>query len=73
MEINKRITLTSPHGRWDDCDISFMITMITKQRRLEYIECMNKRDELYDVSSCYMKFLKYDPFNIELKAFGTSN
>jgi hypothetical protein len=25
-----KITLMSPHGRWDDCDITFMITMIIK-------------------------------------------
>jgi hypothetical protein len=57
-----RIALTSPHGRWDDYDITFTITMTIKQRRLECIECINKRDELYDVPTCYMKFLKYDPF-----------
>jgi hypothetical protein len=32
-----------------------------------------KRDKLYDVPTCYTKFLKYDLFNIELKAFVTSN
>jgi hypothetical protein len=55
------INLTSPHGISDDCDITFMITMIVKQRKLECIEYMNKRDELYDVPTFYTKFLKYDP------------
>jgi len=35
--------------------------MIIKQGGLKCIECMNKKDELYDVSICYTKFLKYDP------------
>jgi hypothetical protein len=26
-----------------------------------HIECTNKRDELHDVSTCYIIFLKYDP------------
>jgi len=55
------ITLPSPHGRWDDCDITFIITMTIKQRRLECTKCMNKGDELYDVPTYYMKFLEYDP------------
>jgi hypothetical protein len=69
----QRITLTSPHGRWDDYDITFTITMTIKQRSFEYIECKNKKDELYDVLSCCTKFLKYDPFDIELKVFATSS
>jgi hypothetical protein len=52
----------NPHGRWDDCEITFTITMIVKQKRLECIECTNKGDELYDVPTYCMKFLKYDPF-----------
>jgi len=56
-----KITLTNPHDRWDDCDITFMIMMIVKQRRFKCIECMNKNDELYDVPTCCTKFLKYDP------------
>jgi hypothetical protein len=48
------------HGKWDDYDITFPITMIIKQGKLKYMECMNKRDKLYDVSTCCTKFLKYD-------------
>jgi len=36
-----------------------MVTV--KQKRLKCIECTNKRDELYDVSTYCTKFLKYDP------------
>ncbi len=57
----KRITLTRSHGKWDDYDISFMITMIVKQGRVKCIKCTNKADELYDVPNYCMKFLKYDP------------
>jgi hypothetical protein len=32
-----RITLTSPHGKWDDCDITFTIRMTIKKRKLECI------------------------------------
>jgi hypothetical protein len=49
----------SPHGKWDDYDITFTIMMNIKQRRLDCIECTNKRDELYDVPTYYTKFLKY--------------
>jgi len=35
--------------------------MIIKQKILKCIECMNKVDELYDVSTCYTKLLKYEP------------
>ncbi len=44
-----KITLMSPHSRWDDCDITFTITMIVKQRIFKCIKCMNKGNELYDV------------------------
>ncbi len=57
-----KITLMGSHGKWDDCDITFIITMIIKQRRIKCIECTNKKDELYDVPIYCMKFLKYDPF-----------
>jgi hypothetical protein len=30
------ITLMSPHGKWDDCDIIFTIPMIIKQKKLKY-------------------------------------
>jgi hypothetical protein len=50
------------HGEWDDYDIAFMIMMIIKYGTLKCIECTNKGDELYDVPTCYTKFLKYDPF-----------
>jgi len=50
------------HGRWDACDITFMIIVVVKQKIFKYIECMNKRDELYDVPTCYMKFLLYNSF-----------
>jgi hypothetical protein len=58
----QRITLANPHGRWDDCEITFTITMTIKQRKLEYIKCTNKENELYDVPTYYTKFLKYDSF-----------
>jgi hypothetical protein len=50
------------HGRWDDYDISFTIIMTVKHGRFKHIEHMNKRDELYDVPTCDIIFLKYDPF-----------
>jgi hypothetical protein len=49
----------SSHGKWDDYDITFMIIMILEQKRLKCIECTNKGDELYDVCTWCMKFLKY--------------
>jgi hypothetical protein len=57
----ERITLTRSHGKWDDCDISFIITIIIKQGKVKCIKCTNKEDELYNVPTYYMKFLKYDP------------
>jgi hypothetical protein len=54
----QKITLTSFHGIWDDYDIAFMIIMTMKQGRLK---CMNQKNELYDVPSCRMKILKFDP------------
>jgi hypothetical protein len=50
------------HGKWDDYDLIFTITMIIKHGRLKYIEGMNKGDELYDVPTYCVKFLKYDFF-----------
>jgi hypothetical protein len=49
------------HGRWDDYENAFTITMTIKQKGLKCIECMNKEDELYDVSICCTKFLKIWP------------
>jgi hypothetical protein len=54
---SKGITLMGSHGKNDDYDITFMIMMAIKQGRLK---CMNKGYELHDVSTNYMKFLKYD-------------
>jgi hypothetical protein len=50
------------HGRWGDCDIVIMIILIIKQGRFKWIECMNKKETLYDVPTYCTKFLKYDPF-----------
>jgi hypothetical protein len=30
-----KIILTSPHGRWDDCDITFTIMMIIKTKETQ--------------------------------------
>ncbi len=50
------------NGKQDDYDIIIIaIMMIIKQRRFKCIKCMNKKDELYDVPTHCMKFLKYDP------------
>jgi hypothetical protein len=57
----QNITLTNPHDKWGDYDITFVIMMIVKQKIFKCIECMNKRDELYDVFTWCTKFLKYDP------------
>jgi hypothetical protein len=48
---------------YDDC----------KTKETWCIKCMNKGDKLYDVPTCYTKFLKYDLFYIKLKAFTTSS
>jgi len=48
------------HGKGDDRNLVFTITMIIEQGRLKCIKCTNKGDELYDVPICYTKFLKYD-------------
>jgi hypothetical protein len=48
------------HGRWDDYDVTFTIMIIIKHRIFKCIECTNNGDEMYDVSICYRKFLKYD-------------
>jgi hypothetical protein len=50
------------HNKWDHYDIAFMIMVIIKQGRLKCIDCMNKGDELFDVSTYCMKLLKYDSF-----------
>jgi hypothetical protein len=57
----QRISLINPHDKWDDCEITFTITMHVKHTRLECIECMNKGYELYDVPTYCTKLLKYDP------------
>jgi hypothetical protein len=44
----------SSHGRCDDCDITFKITMIIKQGRFKSIECMNTGDVM-DANA--MKFI----------------
>jgi hypothetical protein len=41
-----------------------------QQGRLKCIECTNKRDELYDVSTYSTKFLKYDPFLHRIENIG---
>jgi hypothetical protein len=38
------------HGKWDHLDIAFMIMVTIKLRRFKCIKCVNKWDELYDVS-----------------------
>jgi hypothetical protein len=49
---------------------TFTITMVVKQRRLKWIECTNKGDELHDVSTYYMMFLKFmTPLDTKLKVF----
>jgi hypothetical protein len=50
------------HGKGDDYDIAFTVMMVVKQGRFKCIKCMNKGDELHDVSTCCTKFLKYDHF-----------
>jgi hypothetical protein len=57
---HKRSPWWVPMADGNDFDITFTITMIIKQRRVECIKCMNKGDELYDVLIYYTKFLKYD-------------
>jgi hypothetical protein len=52
----------NPYDKWDDCDITFMIIMTVYQRKIECIKCTTKRDELYDVPTRCMTFLKYDLF-----------
>jgi hypothetical protein len=59
---SQMITFMGSHGKWDDYDISFTITVTIKHGRFKRIEHMNKRHELYDVSTCNTFFLKYDPF-----------
>jgi len=44
--------LGGSQGRRDDYDIiTFMITMVVKQRKFKCIECTNKGDELHDLST----------------------
>jgi len=56
------ITLMGSHGRWDDYDIAFTITMTIKHGKHKMHKCMNNGDKLYDVPTYCTKFLKYDPF-----------
>ncbi len=65
--------MTGSHGKGDDCEIAFKIMMVIKQRKFKCIKCMNKGDELHNVSTCCTKFLKYDPFDTKLKVFTTSS
>jgi hypothetical protein len=60
------------HGRRDDYDIAFTIIITLKEGKLKCIKCINKGDDLYNVFTYCTKFLKYDPFDIELKVFATS-
>jgi hypothetical protein len=58
------------HGKWDDCDITFMITMTLKQKGLKCIKCMNKG------MTCMMSppiARSMTCFDIELKAFTMLN
>jgi hypothetical protein len=57
-----KVTLVGSHGKKDDSVIALKIPMAVKQGKFECIKCMNKGDELHDVSTCSMKFLKCDPF-----------
>ncbi len=61
-----RVTLTGSHGRWDDCDFTFMITMTIKHEIFKCIKCKNKGDELYDVPTRCIIFLKYDSFGHQI-------
>jgi hypothetical protein len=57
----QEIILTGSHGKCDDHDIAFMVTMIIKLKKLKCIEFTNKGDELNDVFTYHTKFLKYGP------------
>jgi hypothetical protein len=61
-----KITLMSPHSRWDDCDITFTITMIVKQRIFKCIKCMNKGDELYDVPLSRLSRLSLPGYKVSI-------
>jgi hypothetical protein len=54
-----RVTLVGSHGKNDDSHIALQISMVVKQGKFK---CMNKGDELHDVSTCCMKFLKCNLF-----------
>jgi hypothetical protein len=43
-------------------NMAFMIMVIIKQEKVKCIECINKQNEMYNVSTCCTKFLKYDSF-----------
>jgi hypothetical protein len=45
------------HGKRDDYDITFTIMMAIKHGRLK---CIKQGNELHDVSTYCLKFLKYD-------------
>jgi hypothetical protein len=57
-----RVTLVGSHGKKDDSDIALKIPMAIKQGKFKCIKCVKKGDELHDVFTCYMNFLKCDPF-----------
>jgi hypothetical protein len=43
------------HDKWDNYNITIMVIVTIKQGKF-------KGGKLYDVPTCCMKFLKYDPF-----------
>jgi len=60
------------HGRWDDCDLAFMIMMIIKWGKFKCIKCVNKGDEFDDVPTCCTMTLinsKLVPFRAHVVVF----
>jgi hypothetical protein len=60
------------YGRWDDYDIAFMVVVIVKQGSFKH-QMHEQKKKLYDVPTCYTKFLNMTFFDIELKTIVTSN
>jgi len=58
MVPSQKITLTGSHGKWDDCDITFMIYDDYKIGETQMHRMHKQRGELYDVPTCCMKVLK---------------